>query len=329
MSEIKVSIIVPVYKVSENYLRKCIESCINQTLKEIEVILVEDGSPDNCGKVCDEYAEKDKRIRVIHKENSGVSTARNVGVLMANGEYIGFVDADDWIECDFYEKIFKYAIENNVDIAISGFVKDINGKSYEILQKEKSKIFTREKAQYELLKRNLYVWGLWDKIYRTKLIKGKIVFDKTLHMGEDLDFIWKVLKISQRIGYISLNKYHYVKRMDSVTLSNIPEKKWDSIKVMKKILDEIVENNLDIKILKRIKSLYVKEMASSIIDMIISSPYRYKNKIIFYQKNIRDNLYLGVIGSGFDFKIKIGIVFSAMPYCICCKFSSFLLTYRR
>ena len=95
----KVSIIVPVYKV-EKYLRKCIDSIINQTLKDIEIILVDDGSPDNCGKICDEYAAKDTRIKVIHKENGGLSSARNAGMEVAEGEYIGFVDSDDWIESD-------------------------------------------------------------------------------------------------------------------------------------------------------------------------------------------------------------------------------------
>ena len=97
----KVSIIVPVYKV-EKYLRKCIDSIINQTLKDIEIILVDDGSPDNCGKICDEYAAKDTRIKVIHKENGGLSSARNAGMEVAEGEYIGFVDSDDWIESDMY-----------------------------------------------------------------------------------------------------------------------------------------------------------------------------------------------------------------------------------
>ena len=97
MSSELISIIVPVYKV-EKYIDRCVESIINQTYKNIEIILVDDGSPDNCPKICDEWAKKDKRIRVIHKENRGVSSARNVGIDVAKGKYIGFVDSDDYIE---------------------------------------------------------------------------------------------------------------------------------------------------------------------------------------------------------------------------------------
>ena len=103
----KISVIVPVYNV-ENYLRRCVDSIINQTYKNLEIILVDDGSPDNCPVICDEYAQKDSRIKVIHKENGGLSSARNCGMDMATGEYIGFVDGDDWIESDMY----KFLIEN-------------------------------------------------------------------------------------------------------------------------------------------------------------------------------------------------------------------------
>lgn len=124
MNDIKVSIIIPVYKVPEEYLRNCIESCINQTLKNIEIILIDDGSPDNCGEICDEYALKDSRIKVIHKKNGGVSNARNYGILKSKGEYIGFVDADDWIEKDFYEEMILFGEKNKVDVVVSGFVKE-------------------------------------------------------------------------------------------------------------------------------------------------------------------------------------------------------------
>ena len=114
MNSIKVSIIIPVYKIPEIDLKKCIESCRRQTLKEIEIILVDDGSPDNCGNICDEYIKKDDRIKVIHKKNEGVSSARNLGILKARGKYIGFVDADDWIEADFYEKMIEFGEKNQL-----------------------------------------------------------------------------------------------------------------------------------------------------------------------------------------------------------------------
>lgn len=313
METIKISVIVPVYKVPEEYLRKCIESILNQSLKELEIILVDDGSPDNCGNICDEYAKKDSRINVIHKENEGVSSARNIGISKARGKYISFVDSDDWIENDFYEKIFEYAIDNDVDIAISGFLKEINGKSHEVLKKEKSQIFTRQEAQYRLLDRKIYVWGLWDKIYKNKLIKGKVFFDKTLDMGEDLDFVWKILKVSEKIGYISLNKYHYVKRKNSATLSANPEKKWSSIQVIKNILDEIIIEKFDEKSIKQVQCLYVKEVAGSIIDMINSNTVKYEKYIKLFQKEIKNYREI-LFKNSFSIKVKVGLFLAIIPY---------------
>ena len=105
MQQPLVSIVVPIYKVPEKFLRQCIESCVNQTLKEIEIILVDDGSPDDCGKICDEYAAKDERIKVIHKENGGLVSARNAGQSVVNGEWFTFLDGDDWLSIDMCEKI--------------------------------------------------------------------------------------------------------------------------------------------------------------------------------------------------------------------------------
>ena len=115
----KISVIVPVYKV-EKYLDRCVESIVNQTYKNLEIILVDDGSPDNCPVMCDEWAEKDERIRVIHKENGGLADARNAGMNIATGDYIGFVDSDDWIEPNMYEVLLKNALKYDADISRCG-----------------------------------------------------------------------------------------------------------------------------------------------------------------------------------------------------------------
>ena len=115
-----VSIIVPVYKV-ENEIDRCIQSILNQTYTSIEIILVDDGSPDKCPQICDKYAKQDKRIKVIHKENGGLSDARNVGLDMAKGEYIAFIDSDDWVEDSFIEQLLTNLISTNSDISICGY----------------------------------------------------------------------------------------------------------------------------------------------------------------------------------------------------------------
>lgn len=115
-----ISVIVPVYNV-EKYIDKCINSIINQTYKNLEIILVDDGSPDNCGNICDEYSKKDNRIIVIHKENGGVSSARNIGIKNAKGKWITFVDSDDWIENDYVEKLSKIGIQNKAEVVLCGY----------------------------------------------------------------------------------------------------------------------------------------------------------------------------------------------------------------
>ena len=115
----KISVIVPVYKV-EKYLNRCVQSIASQTYENLEIILVDDGSPDNCGVLCDEWVQKDSRIKVVHKENGGLSSARNAGVAVATGAYVGFVDSDDYIHPQMYEKLYEALVENGADISICG-----------------------------------------------------------------------------------------------------------------------------------------------------------------------------------------------------------------
>jgi glycosyltransferase involved in cell wall biosynthesis len=124
----EISIIVPVYDV-EKYLKKCVDSILNQTFKDFELILVDDGSPDNSGAICDQYAEKDSRVRVIHKENGGLSDARNAGIEVARGKYLGFVDSDDFVNEDMYKQLYTSIIENNADLSICGIFDLYEGKT--------------------------------------------------------------------------------------------------------------------------------------------------------------------------------------------------------
>ena len=167
-----ISIIVPVYNV-EKYIKKCIDSIINQTYKNLEIILVDDGSPDNCGKICDEYAEKDKRIKVIHKENGGLSDARNAGIKIARGCYIGFVDSDDWIDKNMYEKLYKTLKEKDADIAccklirykntIEKISKKFDGRIVEYDQRQYIKKFFKIDSQE-------CVYYAWNKLYKRQVI---------------------------------------------------------------------------------------------------------------------------------------------------------------
>ena len=135
----KISIIVPVYKV-EKYLDKCVRSIVEQTYKNLEIILVDDGSPDNCPAMCDEWARKDSRIAVIHKENGGVSSARNAGLAACTGDYVGFVDYDDWIEPDMYEYLLDISMKSNADVSRCAFVIELENPKVDIDLQNDSKL---------------------------------------------------------------------------------------------------------------------------------------------------------------------------------------------
>lgn len=318
------SIIVPVYKVEERLLSRCIKSILSQTFTDFELILVDDGSPDNYRKYYKKYMHIDDRVKFIHKENGGVSSARNIGIKVSKGEYISFIDADDWIDDDFYKLMIDYAEKYNLDLVVSGYVKNINNKDIKVLKKTESKIFNSTEGLQKLIDRKIYEWSPCDKIYKSKVIKNKIFFDEKISMGEDLDFLWKVFKSCNKIGYIPLHKYHYYFRADSATNINSPEKKCSSVKVMRDILDEA--ENMDKELYKRMKELYVKELASCCRNLLIYSDdkRKYEKLIRKYQKEIRNNLMFGIKGKSFSFKIKLGIIYFVFPFYFCKLFNNIL-----
>lgn len=221
----KVSIIVPVYKVPEKYLRACVESCCGQTLKEIEVILVDDGSPDQCGTVCDEYAAKDARIKVIHEQNAGLSAARNTGFLSAGGEWIMFVDGDDWIEPEMCKCMYRLGTEENVQLVMCGIMKDYGHSS------EKYTFYIREKTyrgieckwlQQQLLVYNGNIAVAYAKlIRRSYLAQNGILHDEKLRQGaEGLEFNLRMFEIMESALFIDRSFYHYVYNENSISASH-------------------------------------------------------------------------------------------------------------
>ena len=208
-----VSIIVPVYKV-EPWLKRCLDSLIGQTLREIEIICIDDGSPDNCGKMIDEYAERDKRIKVFHQKNQGAAVARNVGLVAAKGEYIGFVDPDDWADCGFFEGLYKVARKTGSDIVKGSVVrKDFNG--------------THSGPSFDGIRENRanFSYSFWSAIYkRTFLKKNDISFPAGVITGQDLVFLVKAVCLANRIELVDNDVfYKYEKRegsLDSESLSD-------------------------------------------------------------------------------------------------------------
>ena len=214
-----ISVIIPVYKV-EKYLEKCIESIIKQTYTNLQIILVDDGSPENCGKICDEYAQKDSRIEVIHKANGGLSDARNVGINRANGRYIGFVDSDDYIKEDMYEKLINLIKEYNADVSICNLYDVIDGKEY-VRNKDNG---IHEYSRIDILKeilldKNIQSYA-WNKLYKKEL------FDEIKYpIGkkyEDIGTTFYLFEKCNKIVVTSEPEYYYLKRADSL-VNNVTE----------------------------------------------------------------------------------------------------------
>ena len=208
----KVSIIVPVYNVGK-YLSKCLDSLINQTLEDIEIICINDGSTDNSLDILKSYSAKDSRIKIIDKPNEGLSITRNIGIHSATGKYIGFIDSDDWIDLDFYEKLYSAITSNDVDIACATIVRKRENSS-------KYRVFFKEEKIYETLEDKLKAINypkcsyVWNKLYKADKIKN-IPFKKGIYF-EDVYWTLEVLKRTNKIITVPNINYFYRVNLDSI-----------------------------------------------------------------------------------------------------------------
>ena len=207
----KNSIIVPIYEV-EPYLRKCIDSILNQTFEEFELLLIDDGSPDRCGDICDEYAKKDNRIKVIHKENGGQASARNIGLDVARGEYIGFVDSDDWIEPDMYKILYNLAINN--DAEISCISSKIIYPNKEILRETSTlKKFIKKDAMKEVIRGKFFDEVVWTKLFKKEILQN-LKFKEGIKY-EDTEFCYRAIDKCTKLIYLGKCLYNYLIRKGS------------------------------------------------------------------------------------------------------------------
>lgn len=231
MGEELISIIVPVYNV-EVYLCQCIESIIEQTYKNIEIILVDDGSKDTSGQICDDYAQKDKRIKVIHKKNGGLSDSRNAGIAVATGKYIAFVDSDDWIEKSMYEKMLKKCKEFNADICVCGYFREYKDKTVSELNFAEN-VYKTKDALKELIKGTVLKDHAWTKLYKKSLWDhveypvGKVY--------EDIRTTYKIVQKSNSVCLLPENMYHYRQRKGSIARSGFSDQKLEWLEAVKEM----------------------------------------------------------------------------------------------
>lgn len=270
---IKVSVIIPIFNVEE-YLRKCIESVLRQTLKEIEIVCVDDGSTDNSNIICDEYAKLDSRVKVIHKYNGGLVSARKEGLKIAKGEYIGYVDGDDWIDPEMYEKLYEKACAFKADVVCSGieYMRD-SGCSKEIDKLPVGIYFRSDKRicnhLYDIDKRKRMIGcALYSKLYKRKeFYDFQMNVDNSLVIGEDLACTYPFLVNASVVYITDFVFYHYRRRKNSLTKIKRYEYIGDVNKILLALRNSFMKH-------ERAKIL-LKQLDYIIFELLIEGGYFY------------------------------------------------------
>lgn len=247
MREALISIIVPIYKV-EQYLDRCIESIVNQTYKNLEIILVDDGSPDNCPQICNEWKEKDNRIVVIHKENGGLSDARNAGLDIAQGEYIAFVDSDDYMSIYMIEKLYNSLIETQAEICECNyklfFDDDFIGDN---LLEGKIEKYSKKEAIKLLFSETKFKHVVWNKLYKKEVLTNLNFEEGKLH--EDLFYTYQTFENSENITKINEELYFYRQRNDSIMGTQFSLNNLNALEARKNQLDFVRDRYPELTIL--------------------------------------------------------------------------------
>lgn len=296
MSTPVISIIVPVYN-AEKYIRRCVNSILTQTFVDFEVLLIDDGSVDDSGRICDEYAIKDSRVRVFHQNNQGVSTARNVGLENCTGNWVSFIDADDYISPDFFDCDYSNAV-------------DVIQKSYSIIYEEKNLIVQKPVRSNIIKSKKEFLFfyvrnrtnALWDKIIRRDLI-GNRRFDTTVKVGEDFLFFLSLIKDVTKYSFNDLGCYFYNIRSGSA-MDNVNRNYSDRVKIMiqninhiNSILNQDTETNLRYSIIYQtyINVLYNYKKHLTLSDINLVKRYFQEmsySRLYYVSNSIRIKLFL-------------------------------------
>lgn len=233
-----ISVIVPIYNV-EKYLIKCIESIINQTYKDLEIILVDDGSTDSSGKICNEFATKDNRIKVIHKKNGGLSSARNIGLDICKGNYISFIDSDDYIELDMYEKMIKIIVNKKVDIVSCNYNHIYNNKKVAFFKVGVDELIKNKNLLYE----KIFTYSNFDLVVFNKLYKATIFenirFPVGISPAEDLNILYDIINISNKFYCLSEALYNKIERSEGLSHTTKIKDYLNNVEAYEKLLKKI------------------------------------------------------------------------------------------
>lgn len=267
--EIKVSVILPVFNV-DKYIKRCLDSLVNQTLKEIEIIIINDGSTDNTKRICEEYAKKYDNIKLINKKNEGVSKARNIALKKVRGEYLAFIDGDDWIDRNAYEIMYNTAKRDSADVVQCGVRHILDNGKIRVFNKN---LFNTLYQDNEILRQ--FLLGKinaisCDKIYKVSIWKeNDIYFPENLSLGEDQITTCQVVYNSKRFIALKDTFYNYYRRSDSCTTSKFSLKNMDMLISMKYIRELLKQWRVDFYIENEYMLRYIKTITIFIIDKYI------------------------------------------------------------
>ena len=279
-----VSIIVPVYNV-EQYLEKCVNSIINQSYKNLEIILVDDGATDNSGKICDELAKLDNRIKVYHKKNGGLSDARNYGVERATGEYIGFVDSDDYIDPKMYEKLYEAIKKENVDVVECSFKIIYPGRVDFFSTEKYYEILGKQEYLEEYLKMRRIFGSVWTKLIKSTIAK-KIVFPKD-KLYEDTYYAYDLINLANSFVLIDNPLYNYLMRENSITNSKFNPRIFDLVEIVEKFHKMTYKNYPSLKEEADCRKMYAyfSVLNSILLDENYKNNEYYSQIISYFKEN--------------------------------------------
>lgn len=288
-----ISVIVPIYN-SEKYLNNCINSIINQTYENLELILINDGSTDSSSEICNKWAKTDSRIKVLHNENSGASSARNSGIDISTGDYIAFVDSDDYLDSDMYESMLNELINNNADAVRCGIVRESKSGFREVWGSEENNIIVvdNKKLLCDIGEANgILPVSTCNKLFSKNVIKN-IRFNTTFKYAEDTLFNFLVAKNINRMVYNDIPRYHYINNSESVSHREFNESRFDEHRVM-----DIIIAEADNEVLPYCIKGDVMKSFRTIKEMCVSGNNKdnfkiIRNRIISHKKEIlKSSLY--------------------------------------
>ena len=308
-----ISILIPCYNV-EQYISQCLDSIINQTYSNLQIVIVDDGSKDNTLSIAKKFAKLDSRIEVYHQENQGVAITRNTLLYKIKGDYFLFVDSDDWIEPNMIEFLYSKIQEHNVEIAVcSNVINDATPK-----EEYREDIWNHDKTIKEFLRHVDFNGSLWNKLISTKLISKKTLFEKGISYGEDALFTWHILQNLYKICVTNKQLYHYRIHKDSLSTQKwTPQKKGTGSIVWKSICLDC--KRLWPQYLNIAKTRYAIEDMWCLYFACLSG-YQYDDEIRKRQNNIRKNLIKIFKSDISNYKIKVFSCLSTSSY----NFSKFI-----